>query len=241
MKSYEPLVPRVVLAVVAHPDDVDVIAAGSIAKYVAQGATAFYYVLTNGNKGSDDRSFTNDELRDIRREEQQHAAAAVGASDVIFGDYEDGALQASQAVKCDIARVIRQVKPDVLITFDPSVYYMLDSGMINHTDHRAVGEAAMDAAFPLARDWRSFPEQESEEKLASHKVATLLLINNEKANYFEDISQHMDAKIEALKSHPSQFGDIERVRGFVEASARKMGERSGFTYAEGFVRLDLPF
>lgn len=240
MKDIHPLQPKIVLAVVAHPDDIDVIAGGSLAKYVHNGATVFYYVLTNGNKGSDDHTMTNDELRDIRREEQRQAAHIIGTSDIVFGDYDDGCLECCHDVKGDIARVIRRVKPDTVVTFDPTVVYMFDTGMINHPDHRAAGQAALDAVFPLARDWRSFPEHETDEHLQPHKVKTVLLVNDDKATYFEDITEFFDTKLAALAAHKSQFSDIEQVHGFVRANAESMGARAAVQYAEGFVRLDLP-
>ncbi|TAH33428.1 PIG-L family deacetylase [Candidatus Saccharibacteria bacterium] len=236
--AFNPLQPKVVLGVAAHPDDLEFSAAGSMAKFIAEGAQGYYFILTNANKGTSDRSLQPEQLRDMRREEQRNAGKILGLTDVFFGDYDDGCLQCSLDVKRDIARVIRQVKPDVVITMDPTNIYSVEQGMVNHTDHRAAGEATLDAVYPLARDHLSFPEL-LEAGLEPHKTKTILMSHFGKENYFVDISPHIETKLQALRAHASQLGDPDATCEMVKRWAASNSSKVGAQYAEGFVRLDL--
>lgn len=188
-QTFEPLKPKSVLAVAAHPDDLEFGFAGSAAKWASEGASVYYLILTNGNKGSEDRSLTSDQLRDIRRDEQRAAAKILGVKQVFFCDYEDGLLEVTPEVKRDVARIIRQTKPEVVYCMDPTMVYALNGFGINHSDHRAGGQATLDAVFPLARDHLSFPELLTEEKLEPWKVKTILMANFENQNFYVDISE----------------------------------------------------
>lgn len=234
---FPPLTPDVILGVVAHPDDLEFGMSGTVATYVAQGAKAYYLILTNGNKGSDDKSITPDQLRDMRRDEQRAAAKILGVTDVFFCDYEDGLLEANADVKRDIVRIIRRVKPDVVLTFDPTMVYTTSWGGINHSDHRAAGLAALDAVYPLARDHLSFPELYTDEKLEPHKVKTVLMVNFEKQNFYVDITDQMDTKLAAVAAHTSQVADASLE--WVRQRAEQAGGRVGAQYAESFLRLDI--
>ncbi|MEO7364432.1 MAG: PIG-L family deacetylase [Candidatus Saccharimonadales bacterium] len=152
-----PLKPRIVLGVGAHPDDIDFMAAGSLAAFAAAGASVHYLILTDGSSGTADRSADSAALVTMRKAEQDAAAAAVGATSSRFLDYRDGQLEVTMELKRDIVRVIRELRPDTVITFDPTLAYFSPMGFINHPDHRAAGQATLDAVFPLARDHLSFP------------------------------------------------------------------------------------
>ena len=147
-----PLTPKVVLGIAAHPDDLDYYAGGAMAVFAKQGADVFYLVLTDGGKGTSDRSMASETLRDIRREEQRKAIEVLGVKDVFFRDHPDGTLENTLDVKREVVQVIRQIKPDVVVAMDPSVLYFAPEGLVNHPDHRAAGQAALDAVYPLARD-----------------------------------------------------------------------------------------
>jgi len=231
--------PKVVLGVAAHPDDLEYGIAGSVARWISEGAEAYYLILTNGNKGSEDRSLTSDQLKALRRAEQEAAGRVLGLKQVFFEDYEDGLLQISPEVKRDIVRVIRQVKPDVVLTMDPTFLYS-ESGFINHTDHRAAGQSTIDAVFPLARDYLSFPELLRDEGLEPHKVKTLLLNNFDKRNFNVDISSFLEIKLKALAEHKSQISDWNMVEKRVRNMSEQAGGRAGVAYAESFVRIDPP-
>jgi LmbE family N-acetylglucosaminyl deacetylase len=177
-------------------------------------------------------------LRDIRRAEQRAAGEILGLTDIFFGDYDDGCLQTTMDVKRDIARVIRTVKPDVVLTMDPTMTYNVERGFINHPDHRAAGQATLDAVYPLARDHLSFPEL-LEEGLEPHKVATVLMAHFGQENFYVDISAHMETKLQALAAHVSQLPDPEASLAMVRGWATRLGAKVGAPYAEGFVRIDI--
>ena len=221
----------------AHPDDIEFSASGTVAKFISEGAEVYYYILTNANKGSADRSLSPDQVRDMRRGEQHEACRILGVKDVFFGEYEDGLLEVTPQLKCDIVRAIRQVKPHVVITMDPTEVYSVGIGIVNHTDHRAAGQATLDAVYPLARDYFSFRDLCDVEKLEPHKVKTVLMTNFGKQNYYIDISPQLETKLQALAAHKSQVGDaaFEHVRRM----AAEAGRHVGAEYAEGFMRLDI--
>lgn len=235
-----PLRPKVVLGVAAHPDDFEFGIAGTIAKWVKDGCEAYYLILTNGNKGSSDRNLLPEEVQKMRQQEQRIAAEILGLKNVFFCDYEDGLLEVTPQLKKDIVRIIRQVKPEVVITMDPTAFYSLRRGMINHSDHRAVGQATIDAVFPLARDCLSFPELIKNENLEPHMVSTLLLTNLENQNYFIDISEEFDIKLKALAAHKSQIPDFSAAQARITSSGSELGAKVGAKYAEGYIRIDLP-
>lgn len=236
--TFSQLKPSVVLGVAAHPDDLEFGAAGTMAKFIAEGARGYYLILTNANKGTGDRSMEPDRLRDIRREEQRQAGKTLGLTDVFFCDYDDGYLQCSLDVKRDVCRIIRQVKPDVVITWDPSELYSAEGGFINHPDHRAAGQAALDAVYPLARDHMAFPELLAE-GLEPHEAATMLLMNFNTHNFTVDITDYIETKLRALGAHASQVPDPNATFTTVRSWAEGLGGKVGAKYAEGFVRIDV--
>jgi LmbE family N-acetylglucosaminyl deacetylase len=234
--------PKVVLAVGAHADDIDITCGGSLARWASEGAEVYYLILTDSSCGSDDESMTREQLTALRQQEQRAAAETIGAKDVFFGTYVDGTLQVTQDVKRDVARIIRKVRPDTVITFDPTVVYDADFGMINHTDHRAAGQATIDAFYPLARDRLSVPTLLNDEQLAPHKTPHLLLTSFADQNYLVDITDTFEKKLDAIMLHVSQFGtDRERMAGFMAERSQKLGAKVGARHAEGFVRIDLRF
>jgi LmbE family N-acetylglucosaminyl deacetylase len=233
------LKPKIVLAIGAHPDDLEFGVSGSAAAWVEAGAEVHYLICTDGSKGSDDPHLSSVELIKLRREEQRAAAKILGVSSVTFLDHEDGLTEANAALKEDIVRVIRQIKPDTVVAQDPLMFYNADFGIINHNDHRNVGLAAMDAVYPLARDHLSFPELAAA-GLAPHKVKDLLFMGSfdDRSNFYVDISDTYETKLKALAAHASQV-DVEAVRGWLDIMSSQMGERGGYAKAEAFIRLHL--
>lgn len=235
LTTQSPLIPKVALGVAAHPDDLDFMAGGTCASWAAQGTDVYYLIMTNGNKGSADPTEDLEQLKETRRDEQRAAARLLGVKEVFFLDYDDGCLEASMAVKKDIARVIRQTKPEVVITFDPTLVFDAAMGLINHPDHRAAGQATLDAVYPLARDCHSFPELYRDEQLEPHNVRTVLLSNYEKQNFYVDITATFAAKQAAVAAHASQHIDAAVVARF----AKQAGEQAGCAHAEAFTRIDV--
>ena len=152
------LKPKVVLGVAAHPDDLDFGASGTMAGFAKNGAAVHYLIVTDGSKGSSDTKLSSADLIKIREKEQRKAVKAIGGKSVTFLGYPDGELEVTMALKKDIVKVIRTLKPDVVITMDPSMLYSAKRGFINHPDHRAAAQATLDSVFPLARDHMVFPE-----------------------------------------------------------------------------------
>lgn len=240
MNLKQPLHPKTVLAVAAHPDDLEYGLAGSIALWAAEGADIYYLILTDGCNGTSDRTAVPKEVCNMRRSEQDKAAKILGVKKVFYCDYPDGELMNTPEVRKDIVRVIRQTKPEVVLCMDPSMYYTRATGMINHADHRASGEAALDAVYPHARDHLSFPDLLEREKLEPHKVQTVLLINFETHNFSIDIDEVILKKLEALKAHVSQSSsytkDLRALQDHPEFNGKKIHRH----YKEEFIRLNLP-
>jgi LmbE family N-acetylglucosaminyl deacetylase len=238
LMEFPELKPKLVLGIAAHPDDLDFSASGTLASFAKAGAAVHYLILTDGSKGSADIQASPEELAKQRESEQQQAVKAIGGSGAQFLSYPDGALLLTLELKKEIVKVIRTLRPDVVVTMDPSVLYSAKRGFINHPDHRAAGQAALDAVFPLARDHLSFPELYAE-GYKPHKVKTVLLTNFEQQNFMVDISDTIDQKIAALAAHASQVTDIDSTGSFIREMAAKLGEKAGSKYAEGFVRIDV--
>ncbi len=237
-QNFKPLQPKVVLGVAAHPDDLDFGASGTLAKFAEQGAAIHYLILTDGSKGTENKTLTPQQLSRIREEEQREAIKAIGGSKAHFLGYPDGYLEVTMDLKKDIVKIIRKVRPDVVITMDPSMLYSASRGFINHPDHRAAGQATLDAVFPLARDHLSFPEL-YQQGYMPHKTKTVLLTNFDQQNYIVDITNTFDKKIAALKAHQSQVGDIDNIKPWLRENASKIGARGGYELGEGFIRIDL--
>ncbi len=229
---------KVILAVGAHPDDMDFGVSGSIAKWVKEGATAYYLICTDGSRGSEDPKMTHKRLAEIRKKEQIDAAKVLGVKKVFFLNHTDTQLVCDLTLKEEIVRIIRTVKPNIVVTMDPTFYFSKDRGFVNHTDHRAAALAAMDAVFPLSRDRLTFPEHEKQ-GLKPHKVEELLFISFYKKDFIVDISETFDKKIKALAMHASQFADFPAVEKRVRARAKNLGRSRGYKFAENFVRIKL--
>lgn len=227
---------EIILAIGAHPDDLDFSASGTIAKWIKAGATAYYLILTDGSKGSNDPQMTPKKLIKIRRQEQLAAAKILGVKKVFFLNYPDCELVADLKLKKDITQKIRQLKPTKVVTINPEVLFSVKRNFVNHSDHRAAGLAAIDSVYPLARDHLTFPQQ-LKGGLKPHKVKELYLSSFGEGNFISDISQTFDLKIAAIRAHKSQVDDKALRR--VEEWSQEAGHKPGFKYAEVFIKLEL--
>lgn len=226
---------KIILGVAAHPDDLDFGAGGTIAKWIKEGAKCYYLILTNGCKGSNDPAMTEKKLIEIRRKEQLNAGEALGLKNVFFLKHTDTELINDLTLKKEIVYYIRKLKPEIVITMDPTFVYS-SLGFINHTDHRAAGQSTIDAVFPLARDRLVFPDHERQ-GLMPHKAKSLYLIRFDKPTEIIDISDSIDLKLKALKVHKSQINNIMIAR--IKERAKQLGKKQGYRFAEGFIKLDL--
>jgi LmbE family N-acetylglucosaminyl deacetylase len=228
--------PECAMVVVAHPDDAEFMAAGTVATWARSGTAVIYVIATDGDKGSDDPNLTSEQLKAIRKEEQEEAAAKLGVSEIVFLGYEDSMLQPTLDLRRDIARAIRRYRPSVVVTFDPGNRFITDN-YPNHPDHRAAGDAAVDAVFPAARDRLTFPEL-LKEGLEPHKVQEMWLGATREPNHWVDIEPVLQDKIAALRAHDSQLRHFD-LEEFIPGMAKFAAKGSGFTYAESFRRLVL--
>jgi LmbE family N-acetylglucosaminyl deacetylase len=227
-----------VLSVTAHPDDVDFGSAGTIATLTDRGVEVVYCVVTDGDAGGFERAVGNGEMAALRRAEQTAAAKVVGVSDLRFLGYRDGTVEPGLGLRKDIARVIRQVRPDLVITHTPERNYQMIGP--SHPDHRAVGASALDAVYPDARNPYAFPELLAEEGLEAWTVREVWLSGGSRVNHYVDITDAFDRKLAALRSHASQISHIGELEAMLRKRLAEIAERGGFPagrYAEGFQRV----
>ena len=218
-----------VLVIAAHPDDPDFLAGGSIARLAKQGREVVYVILTNGNKGSGNRSVTSEQLAPIRQEEQRRAAHVLGVRRVEFLGYEDGELEDTRELRRDVTREIRQWRPDVIITLNPHRTY--NNFPRWHRDHRMTGRVVLDCVYPLARDHLAFPELSREYE--PHSVREVYFIQWEQPRLVIDISETMELKLEAIRCHASQVSDFKAFEARMRERSESW-EREGFHLRRGF-------
>jgi LmbE family N-acetylglucosaminyl deacetylase len=229
--------PERVLVVAAHPDDIEFGAAGTVARWVAEGASVRYLLVTRGDKGSDDPDTDVTELARLREDEQRAAAAELGVEGVDFLDEPDGQVEPSLRLRERITFALRSFRPEIVMTHDPTVLFV-NNEWVNHPDHRAVGQVTVDAVFPTARDPLNFREH-LRAGLGAWKVAELYLWSTNEANQLVDIGDTIERKIAALGRHASQFRSFEEVARWVRRRSEELGERAGYRAAEGFRRVTL--
>ena len=227
-----------VLAVMAHPDDVDFGAAGTIANLTDAGVEVVYCLVTDGQAGGFDHTIPRNEMARIRRREQTEAAAKVGVSDLRFLGHMDGSVVADLDLRHDISVVIRQVRPQVVITQLPM--RSLESTYGSHPDHIATGEATMSAVYADARNPFAFPGRPIVD-LDDWTVDEVWIPFGSAAQDVVDITHQLDRKIEALMCHRSQHRDPaamqERVRTWWQGVAAEHGLPEGSS-AEAFRVVD---
>ncbi|MDQ2811268.1 MAG: PIG-L family deacetylase [Actinomycetota bacterium] len=227
-----------VLCITAHPDDVDFSAAGTMARWTEAGVEVSYCVVTDGDAGGLDESFPRTEMPALRRAEQVAAAACVGVHDVRFLGYPDGRVEATLDLRRDLARVIRQVRPDRVVCPSPERNY--DRIGIGHPDHRAVGSAALDAVYPDARNPFAFPELRDAEALAAWTVREVWIAGGT-PNHYVDVTETFGRKLAALRAHTSQTAHLDDLPELLRTRLAAMAARGGLAdgrLAEGFQVLD---
>ncbi len=226
-----------VLVILAHPDDAEFGAGGTVALLVEQGATATFVIVTDGSQGTEETDYTHESLFNKRQQEQVAAARLLGVEDVHFLGFPDGQIYNNQPLREAIVRQIRRHRPDLLITHDPTTR-IWRSNRLNHPDHRAVGDTVLDAVYPLARDRLSFNEHEKE-GLQPHKVLDILLTGTNEPNFAVDISDVFDLKIRSICAHESQIRDPEGLRERMTSYARELGKEWNMDAVELFRRVTL--
>jgi LmbE family N-acetylglucosaminyl deacetylase len=200
--------PKRILAIFAHPDDPEYFCGASIARWVSHGHHVTYCILTRGDKGTSDRRVIPAELAAIREKEQRAAARVLGVQAVRFLDYPDGNLFPDIAARAAVTLVIREEKPQIVVTTDPTHFFPSDT-YINHPDHRIAGQIVIESVYPSAFLPHYFPEQ-IKAGLETHRVEELWLTLTAQPNVVIDISSFWEQKTRALREHLSQIGDPDR-------------------------------
>jgi LmbE family N-acetylglucosaminyl deacetylase len=213
--------------VTAHPDDVDFGSAGTVAAFTAAGLEVTYCIATSGEAGGSDRTMSRADMAALRQDEQRAAAAVVGVSDVRFLGHPDGMVVVSRELRRDISRVIRQVRPERVLT--QSSERNLEFIYASHPDHLATGEAALDAVYPDARNPFAHPELLDDEGLEPWSVPELWIMGpgGQGAGVAVDTTATVQRKVAALMCHKSQMPDPDAVAQRVEDWGRANGELAG--------------
>jgi LmbE family N-acetylglucosaminyl deacetylase len=208
-----------VLVINAHPDDSDFGASGTIAAWIKQGIEVSYVMCTNGDQGGEESQYTKEEMPMVRQREQRAAGAVIGVTDITFLNYVDGHLEPTIALRKDLVREIRRVKPDRMICQSPERNW--DRIGASHPDHLAAGEAAIQAVYPDARNPYAFTEL-LEEGFEPWRVKEVWMSGFPQPDHWVDITDTFDLKIKVLREHASQTNHIEDLEGML----REWGQRN---------------
>jgi len=238
--------PSVALAIAAHPDDVEFQCGATFAKWSEAGTVVHHLICTDGSKGSWDTSTDTESLVILRQSEQRNAAQLLGSTgEVRFLGQIDGELGHGLDLRSEVARTIRELKPDVVLGHDPWKRWRI------HPDHRAAGWLAVEGVV-AARDPHFFPEH----GIAHHRPDVILLFETDGIDHAESLTDsHVDAKIAALLAHESQFettmyidlseadadhraGQVAEFRERILTECRQAGRLAGVPLAEGFHLID---
>lgn len=212
---------RRLLCVQPHPDDVDIAAGGTVAKLASKGVEVFYATLTDGRLGTTDSRTPPDELARIRRTEQEEAARILGVKGVYWFSVRDGELQPTLELRWELVKLIRKLKPDMVMAPDPWLSYEA------HPDHRSAGLLASEAVL-----FAPLPHAAPCEGVGPHHVRYIAYYWTRRPNTFVDVSEYVETKLRAVRAHMSQFSSA--LEDFLRAYMRLTGKRVGATYAEEF-------
>lgn len=224
------------LVITAHPDDAEFLCGGTIAKLCALGLDVTLCVATSGDKGTRDVSISRQELAAMREEETRRAAQVLGVRRCIFWGMPDGFLVEDHELRGMVVKLIRQMKPDLIITWDG-----FRAGF-NHTDHRVIGRAVRDALYPAAHDPHYYVDLATE-GIGPHRTAELLLAGAAEPDYHVDIGQYLEQKAGAIAAHASQVDNRtkdEILKNWVAPQNRNRARKkiSGYDHAESFQRIE---
>lgn len=223
-----------VLAVVAHPDDLEYGGSSAIARWTAQGKWVGYVIVTDGEAGIDGMSPA--EAAPLRRQEQVASAAAVGVRDVVFLGEPDGVVEHSLALRRRIAAEIRRTKPDVLVTTSHRLTF--GGRLLNQADHRHVALAVFDAAKDAGNRW-IHPDL-LEQGLEPHAgVRSVLVLGSTEPTHAVDVTDHLEAGIASLRAHAAYleglgraFDPAEWLQEMTAAPGREIGVRHAVAFEE---------
>lgn len=238
MSDFGPTGLEKILVISPHPDDVEFGCSGTVARWSRDGREVIYIICTSGEKGSDDPQMRPETLAAIREEEQRAAAEVAGVREVQFLRLPDGELENHRELREILVRMIRRYRPGVVLSLDPA-NTRFENPYVSHSDHRAAALAVFDAIYPAAGNRNFFPEQ-LEEGLAPHWVAGIYFFGTNRPNAWVDITDTIEAKIDALRCHRSQLAGFENMETWVRERYSEVGKEKGMAYAEAFRYLEIP-
>lgn len=205
--------PESLLVVAAHPDDIEFCVSGTVMRWIADGTRVTYCIVTDGDAGGYDERLPRQAMADLRRAEQVHSAKLSGVHDVRFLGYRDSFVEPTAELRRDLCRVIRQVRPQRAIIPSPEINWKRVADL--HPDHRAVGDAALRAVYPEARNPFAHPELLKHEGLDPWIVPELWLMTGPTPNQYVDVTTVFERKVEALRIHTSQTAHFEDLAGLL--------------------------
>jgi LmbE family N-acetylglucosaminyl deacetylase len=224
-----------VLVIIAHPDDPEFFAGGTIAKWCHEGHDVRYVIVTGGDKGSDAPDMTPAKLVALRRDEQRNAAARLGVRDITFLSHVDGELLNTVDVQRDLVREIRRTRPNVIVTTDPQTLHY-GATRVNHNDHRMVGIAVCDAIFPASGNRMYFPEL-LVDGFEPHTPREIYFAGAAQPNTLVDVTDFIGNKVIAVREHVSQVKEPDKVDSRMQQGLLRMSADGHVFYAEAFRRV----
>jgi len=237
-----PVIEKRALVIVAHPDDAEFSCGATAAKWARDGWEVSFLIVTDATGGGDDHATdvgpaARKVIADTRKAEQRAAAEVLGVNNVEFLDYPDGRIEPTLELRRDLVRVMRRLRPWIVVC--PSPERRWDPFFIgrHHPDHLAVGVAASAAVYPAVRNAWDFPEL-LDEGLREWRVHELWVVGAPISNHYVDVTETVDAKIDALRCHDSQLGKhFPEVERSVRRGLAMIGARHGVGSAEEFHRV----
>ncbi|MGH7732680.1 MAG: PIG-L deacetylase family protein [Gemmatimonadales bacterium] len=219
------------VAVVAHPDDLEYGAAAAVARWTSQGKHVAYLLATRGEAGI--QGMAPDQVGPLRVEEERRSAAVVGVHEVHFLDHADGLVENGLPLRRDLAAVLRQERPDVVITMNFDLTWG-DTGMVNHADHRAVGLAVLDAVRDAANPWVF-----TDAGPAWGGASEVYVAAAADPTHFVDVTATIGAGVDSLREHKAYLDGLGRdfdPDEFLRNMAGYTGMAAGCEYAVGLRR-----
>ena len=223
-----------VMVITPHPDDAEFGVAGTVVGWTSEKKEVVYVVCTSGDKGTSDPAMKTEVMASIREQEQVAAANLLGVKEVVFLRHKDQTLEDTPEFRKEIVCLIRMYKPEIVVTADPYRRY------IWHRDHRITGQVTLDAVFPYARDYHSYPDL-IKEGLQPHKVKEVWLWGSEQPNHRSDVTATYDIKLAALRCHKSQVEDRQssEMEEWLRQRHTAMAEGEEYELAEAFYRVEI--
>lgn len=231
--------PESLLVVAAHPDDIEFCVSGTVMLWIERGTRVTYCIVTDGGAGGYDERLPRQAMTDLRRAEQVHSAKLSGVRDVRFLGHPDSFVEPSVELRRDLCRVIRDVRPQRVVIPSPEINWQRVADL--HPDHRAVGDAALRAVYPEARNPFAHPELLGDEGLTPWAVPELWLMTGPTPNQYVDVTQVFDRKVDALRLHTSQTAHFDDLAGLLRTWLTEHGQAGGLPQgrlAEAFQVVD---